>query len=297
MNNENLKFDDDLKKNNVMLIGQSEIQKIKPFIGEGKFGKVYKGIYNNTTVAIKKMVFEEKIDSSENRDEIISEIKNLGAAVCENVPKFYGIWRGLNGKNYHLIFEFIIGEPLSNLVKSLTYDEKIYIIYQIAEIVNFLHLKKLFHRDIKPDNIMVNIESKKIKLIDFGTAKLATKTVTFTARAVGTTIYMAPDFFDVDENNDDDKPISNSPKVDVWSIGCMISELLSGITPWHNLTKIENKVEAYLIKKTPFPIPKEIKEKYPEFHELIQNCTKINPNDRCTTDDIIKFLAPLIKLK
>ena len=37
------------------------------------------------------MVFEEKIDSSENRDEIISEIKNLGAAVCENVPKFYGI--------------------------------------------------------------------------------------------------------------------------------------------------------------------------------------------------------------
>ena len=44
-------------------------------------------------------------------------------------------------------------------------------------------------------------ENNHLKLIDFGTAKLATKTVTFTSKAVGTTIYMAPDFFDVDESH------------------------------------------------------------------------------------------------
>ena len=195
MINEKLQFDEDLKINNVNLLGQNEIKKIQPFIGEGKFGKVYNGVYNNTFEAIKKMVFEE---CNENRDEIISEIKNLQAAICEKVPKFYGVWRGETGKNYHLIFEFIVGEPLSNLIKNLTLEEKIYILYKTAEVVRFLHHKKLYHRDIKPDNIMVNLKTKAIKLIDFGTAKLASKTVAFTKNASGTTIYMAPEFWDVD---------------------------------------------------------------------------------------------------
>jgi len=142
---------------------------------------------------------------------------------------------------------------------------------------------------------MVNTETKNIKLIDFGTAKIATKTVTFTAKAVGTTFYMAPDFFDFDEDNDSDKPIQNSYKVDVWSIGCMISEMLSGVYPWHNLSKSENKVEAFLIKKTPFPIPKEINEKFPQFLEIIERCTKVNAEERCSTEDIMNVLAPMLK--
>jgi len=180
-------------------------------------------------------------------------------------------------------------------MQNLTTEQKILILYQTCDIVNVLHKRKLYHRDIKPENIMVNAEANNIKLIDFGTAKLATKTVTFTAKAVGTTFYMAPDFFDFDDNDESDKPISNSYKVDVWSIGCMMSEMLSGVYPWHNLTKIESKVEAFLIKKTPFPIPKEIDEKFPQFKEIIQNCLKSKSEERCSTDEIVKFLATQIK--
>jgi len=242
------------------------------------------------------MIFESL--EPETVNEIIVEIKNLQVAVIESnhVPKFFGVWKGKAGKHYHLIFEFIEGLPLRDIMGSLTLEEKLSILYQTCDIINVLHKRKLYHRDIKPENIMVNPETKNIKLIDFGTAKLATKTVTFTAKAVGTTFYMAPDFFDFDENEDNDKPISNSYKVDIWSIGCMMSEMLSGVYPWHNVTKLESKVEACLIKKTPFPIPKEITDKFPEYKEIIQNCLKISSEDRCSTDEIMKFLATKIKI-
>jgi len=101
---------------------------------------------------------------------------------------------------------------------------------------------------------------------------------------------MAPDNFEVDEETESDKPISNTPKLDIWSLGCMISELLSGIYPWFNLTKQENKVETYLIKKHAFPIPKEIDAKYPEYKPIIESCTKLNPIERSSADDVIDFL-------
>jgi len=131
-----------------------------------------------------------------------------------------------------------------------------------------------------------------VKLIDFGTVKLATKTVTFTKKAVGTTFYMAPDFFDYNEEDESEKPISNTSKVDVWSIGCMMSEMVSGVYPWSNMTKSENKVEAALIKGSAFPIPKEVVEPY---KEMIQRCLKTKCEERCTMEDIMKFLEPIVK--
>jgi len=288
-------LEDELKKNNVTLIPAEEIEKFKPEIGEGKFGKVFKGKYKGLNVAIKKMMFDNL--NQENLNELIVEIKNLLVAAQESnhVPTFHGVWKGKNGKHYHLIFEFIEGLPLRNVMKDLSYEDKIWVMYQICEIVNLLHKKKLYHRDLKPENIMMNMQTKNIKLIDFGTAKIATKTVTFTSKAVGTTFYMAPDYFDFEEDNDDDKPIQNTGKVDVWSLGCMISEMLSGIFPWTNVTKNEGKIEAMLIKKTPFPIPKEINEKFPQFKDIIEKCTKPNAKERCTVDDVMTFLTPLVK--
>jgi len=239
------------------------------------------------------MIFEQ-IDE-ESVQEIITEIKNLQYAVCPEVPKFYGIWKGAKGVHYHLIFEYVEGKTLRDILEKLTFDEKIKILYQTSEVVCFLHNKKLFHRDIKPENIMVNPDTYIIKLIDFGTAKLASKTVTFTSKAVGTTYYMAPDYFDFDDNDESDKPISYSLKVDVWSIGCMISELLSGVYPWFNLTKSENKVEAHLIKKSPFPIPKEIDANYPAFKPLLEKCLNVNADARCDCEEILAFLKPYLK--
>jgi len=285
----------ELIANNVLVINPDEIDKVKPHIGEGKFGKVFKGTFKGTPVAIKKMMFETLDEATVN--EVIGEIKNLLVASAESihVPCFYGVWKGLKNKHYHLVFEYIEGSNLRDVMAVLSFEEKLSVLFQTCEIVNILHKRKLYHRDIKPENIMINMTTKNIKLIDFGTAKIASKTVTFTSKAVGTTFYMAPDFFDFDESEESDKPIQNSYKVDVWSLGCMMSEMVSGVYPWFNVTKSENKVEAYLIKKTPFPIPPIINEKHPEFKDIIERCTKPNREERCSTEDIMAFLSPLVK--
>jgi len=286
-------LDAEILRQNITVLGKDEVVKIKPFIGEGKFGKVYKGVCKGDNIALKKMIFDS-IDE-DTLDEIITEIKNLQYAVCPEVPKFYGVWKGKKQIHYHLVFEFIEGKTLREVIHILTFEEKIKIIYQTAEVMGFLHKRKLYHRDIKPENIMILPDMKTVKLIDFGTAKLASKTITYTSKAIGTTFYMAPDYFDFDEESESDKPISYNHKVYIWSIGCMISEILTGIYPWFNVTKNENKVEAHLIKKSPFPIPKEIDEKYPQFKPLIENCLKIKPDERYECDQIMAFLIPFMQ--
>jgi len=143
-------LDDELKANNVNIIPTPDLEKIKPPIGEGKFGLVFKGNYKGNPVAIKKMIFEQL--DKDVIAEVIGEIKNLQVAVLESthVPKFYGVWRGKKGNHYNLIFEFIEGRPLREMMDILTFDEKVLILYQTCEIVNVLHKRKLYHRDIKP---------------------------------------------------------------------------------------------------------------------------------------------------
>lgn len=81
----------------------------KPKIGKGKFGKVNKATYGNRVVALKKMIFSEL---EENKKAIIKEIFNLRFAECEQIPKFYGLWKGKKGKRYHLVFDFLEGNTL-----------------------------------------------------------------------------------------------------------------------------------------------------------------------------------------
>ena len=140
---------------------------------------------------------------------------------------------------------------------------------------------------------MVSQDRMKIKLIDFSTARLDKHTITYTSTAIGNSFYMAPDYYDFDEddkNMDLEKNIRISCKVDVWSVGCIISELLSGIFPWHNVTKNESKVEASLIQKKPFPIPIEIDKNYPEYKAMLQRCLEPNSDERGTCEDVRVFL-------
>jgi serine/threonine protein kinase len=288
-------FNEEFKKNNIPIIPENDIIRVKPFLGEGKFGKVYSGNYHEKKVAIKKMMFDT-LDLNAIT-EVITEIKNLNFADCVQVPKFFGIWKGgSKKKHFALVFEFIEGCPLRILItqNKLNNDEKISILIQVGEVMSFIHKKKLLHRDIKPENIMVD-NDKKVKLIDFGTAKIAEKTISYTSKATGTTFYMAPDNFEVDVENETDKPIQNTPKIDVWSLGCLISEMITGVYPWMNLTKNEQKVESYLIKKHAFPIPKEVDTLCPNIRPIIVKCTQVDPNLRCTADEAVEDLKALIK--
>ena len=96
------KFEEELIKINCPIISENEITKEK-VIGEGAFGKVYKGHYNNLEIAIKKIKLIEK--APEIYSNLVNEIKVIKKADTPEVPKFYGLTKK-NGY-YRLITEFI----------------------------------------------------------------------------------------------------------------------------------------------------------------------------------------------
>ena len=95
---------------------------------------------------------------------------------------------------------------------------------QIVMALGHLHNRGYIHRDLKLENIMVQ-ENGYVKLIDFGLSKFLKRDI-YTWTKAGTANYMAPELFDADNNHKHDK------NVDWWSLGCLMYELVVGLTPF-----------------------------------------------------------------
>lgn len=290
-------FDKSLQDNGVIIIQDGQISKIKPAIGEGGFGKVYRGKYLDYDVAIKKIKLED-VDSDEKSkvyDDIMNEIKVIQKADHPCIPKFYGIWK--NKGLYHLIFEFVEGKSLKNAYEKMDKRTKLEILRDILLILKDFHKKKLIHRDIKPDNIMIDLTNKP-RLIDFGVSKIAQKTVTYTSVQIGTAPYMAPEMYDIDDTDQlNTKPIPVSTYSDIWSFGCMISEIFSGIKPW-NKKKDAPINDFYIAKclyqKAKFPIPSDIDE---DVKKLINSALSYEIDERPSAEQLHDLIVNLLNEK
>jgi serine/threonine protein kinase len=279
----------------VSLINNDDIIKIKPAIGKGAFGKVYKGHFKEFTVAIKKIQFKpDTYDSKDALDDILKEIGAVRYVQMEGIPKFYGLWKDLKKDCFSLLFEFIPGQNLSNCYKTLSSKQKFEVLLQFTCILEQIHKKHLIHRDIKPSNIMISNDLK-VTLIDFGTSKISTRTITNTGSQSGTVRYSPPEVYDLDENCKTDKPISVSVKIDIWATGCMIAELFSGLVPWIKVVKNEMILRKKLMEKVKFPIPDEIKkleekEKF-EVIDIISKCCDIDPIKRPNATELKEMIV------
>ncbi len=291
-------FEEEILKIGSKIIPESEITR-EYVIGEGAFGKVYKGKYLENSVAIKKIKLKEK--TQEIFDSLLNEIKVIKKADNNNIPKFFGIMKRKN--HYNLIFEFISGKTLKDLYSNMNDKEKISVLYDLSEILEQFHSKQLIHRDIKPGNIMIN-DDKKVKLIDFGISKIASHTSTFTRAQIGTILYMSPEQFqiDLDKFSDPDiedvKPVPISIKSDIWSFGVMTSEIFSGIKPYHNISKkytpSEQMITRRLIGNKPFPIPDALSS---DIREIVERATVVNPEQRANMNEIRERFRKLMEIR
>jgi serine/threonine protein kinase len=298
--NFNSQLETELINNKINIITEEEIVRGDP-IGKGAFGEVFKGTYKEYQVAIKELIFnvgDENFDAAQKIKEIVNEINIIILAKHDNVPIFYGIWKRQSKLN--LIFEFIEGSMLLDFYKKITSDEKVQLLIQLTKIIEFMHSKKLIHRDIKPGNVMIKESENKVYLIDFGTSKIAKNTKTMTAAPSGTVAYLPPEAFEVDMNveSEDGKILEITPKYDIWSMGCMISEIFSEIIPWSNKVKNNLGIQNKLIIKTPFPIPSGGKsKKIPQpIIDIINKCVEINVNNRCSATQLLEMLQNVGKL-
>jgi serine/threonine protein kinase len=264
------------------LIPADDIKLIKS-IGEGAEGKVYLAEYNSQKVAVKvitdldKKCFEQELS-------ILTKVSH------KNIPKFRGL---VSDKCCALVMDFIQGGTLADLdLKTVSEKNKIAIIKQLAEVLEYLHFNKLIHRDLKPENIMLDVGCN-LYLIDFGISKVINEcSYETTTRAKGTMLYLAPESLDCVGYSDEEDIMSViTTQVDVWGYGCIVSYLFSGFLPWTNKYK-EEFVQNELIQKTKFPVPENLDNDV--ICKIVTICTEISPDARSSIKQVKDYL---IKLK
>ncbi len=195
-------------------------------IGDGGFGEVFKALdtEKNRHVALKVlhqglMSDMSFINKAANEAHLIEKLNH------PNIVKVYEVDQ-VSGRLY-IAMEYIDGQPLSKVMavnKNLTVQQKLNIITQIASALDATHAKKIVHRDVKPDNILVD-NSGNIHLVDFGLAHAALSSIGQSSKSVGmgTAKYMSPE---------QAMGSSSGPAADIYSLGIIAYELFTGKTPF-----------------------------------------------------------------
>jgi len=135
------------------------------------------------------------------------------------------------GEELWVVMEYMSGGSLYDLLKlyasgfRFTESEVAYVIRETLEALAYLHSMKRIHRDIKVDNILFGKEGT-IKLADFGTAVQLTISHLKRTTLAGTPYYMAPELI---------QRLPYSEKVDVWSIGITVVEMVQGEPPYYDM--------------------------------------------------------------
>lgn len=256
-------------------------------IGQGAQSKVYEGYYNRNHCAIKIL---QNVDYKS----FMSELVILSHLNHPSIPKFYGIV--YDDKNISIVTEYIKGETLDNLkFFDLNYNTKMKIIKDLGNVLEYMHVNHMIHRDLKPGNIIID-NNYHIHLIDFGISKICANKKNVMTSTKGTLNYLAPESFEVKNLTENEEVISIvTPKVDVWAFGCLISYIFSGEIPWQNELNGNNSISYYkdLVNQKNFPIPASISE-MPKICELIKLCTIIDENRRISmtkvNDILFKYL-------
>ena len=136
-------------------------------LGEGSFGRIYEGVYNQEHFALK---FED-IDSNSNLLE--SEANIMNYLKGPNIPAVRSY--GSSGK-YNILIMQLMGKSLEDLInikKTFPLKTVCLVGYQMITVLEYIHNKHIVHRDLKPDNFVVGLNelAKYLYLLDFGLAK------------------------------------------------------------------------------------------------------------------------------
>ncbi len=232
-------------------LGRYEIMKQ---LGKGAMGTVYLGQDPriNRTTAIKTVKFSEDFDEDEAREmkaKFFREAESAGTLSHPNIVTIYDA--GEEQDLAYIAMEYLEGDDLDKYTKKknlLPMRRVIDYIADIAEGLDYAHQKGIVHRDIKPANIML-IKGNKIKITDFGIARITASSQTKTGIIKGTPYYMSPEQIT-------GKKVDG--RSDIFSLGTMMFQLLTGEVPFKGSSPAEL---MHKILNEPHPNPQQINPK------------------------------------
>ncbi|MFQ6628177.1 hypothetical protein Gotur_006689 [Gossypium turneri] len=292
--------------------GEGSRYRIEEVIGKGSYGVVCSAYDTHTgeKVAIKKIndIFEHVSDATR----ILREIKLLRLLRHPDIVEIKHILLPPSRREFkdiYVVFE-LMESDLHQVIKAnddLTPEHYQFFLYQLLRGLKYIHTANVFHRDLKPKNILANADCK-LKICDFGLARVAfndTPTAIFWTDYVATRWYRAPElcgsFFS-----------KYTPAIDIWSIGCIFAELLTGkpLFPGKNvvhqldlmtdllgtpsaeaIARVRNeKARRYLSsmrKKKPIPLSHKFPNADPLAVRLLERMLAFEPKDRPSAEEAL----------
>ncbi|XP_010554815.1 PREDICTED: mitogen-activated protein kinase 20-like [Tarenaya hassleriana] len=292
--------------------GDANRFEIQEVIGKGSYGVVCsaRDTLTGEKVAIKKIhnIFEHISDAAR----ILREIKLLRLLKHPDIVEIKHIMLSPSRREFKDIFVVfeLMESDLHQVIKAnddLTREHYQFFLYQLLRALKYMHTANVYHRDLKPKNILANANCK-LKICDFGLARVAfsdTPTTVFWTDYVATRWYRAPELCGSFYSK-------YTPAIDIWSIGCIFAEVLTGkpIFPGKNvvhqldlmtdllgtpsldtISSVRNeKARKYLIsmrKKPPIPFAQKFPNADPLALKLLERLLAFDSKDRPTAEEAL----------
>jgi len=204
---------------------------VEKHLGRGGMGDVFlvRDTVINRKAALKTIRADAGLDAKhiiEMRQRFYREAQTAGRLAHPNIVTVYDVGEEL-GMSY-IVMEFVEGSTLTQMMNKqrLSVPQIKHVVFHAAVGLDYAHQNGVFHRDVKPDNIMVT-RTDAVKVMDFGIARIADSDLTKTGSVMGTPSYMSPEQFS-------GKKIDS--RSDIFSLGVILYELLTGKKPFHGDT-------------------------------------------------------------
>ncbi|MBX3674208.1 MAG: protein kinase [Burkholderiales bacterium] len=205
-------------------IGKYAIQAI---LGKGATGLVYRGFDPGIKRPVALKVITKSLLDPADLEYVISRFRHEAEAVGRLThPRIAAIYDFIETDEIAcIVMELVNGKSLAHHLKEVTqygFKDTWEIVRQILDGLAYSHGQGVIHRDLKPGNVLINDDGR-IKITDFGVARIDTSTLTVMGDIVGTPHYMAPEQFGGQEA---------TPRTDLYQVGVMLYELLTGTRPF-----------------------------------------------------------------
>ena len=233
-------------------------------IGTGGMADVYKAKCHklNRYVAIKVMKSEFSQDKT-FVSKFWAEAQSAAGLTNPNVVNVYDV--GVENGIYYIVMELVEGVTLKKYIEKrgkLPYKEAVSIAIQVANGMDAAHKHNIVHRDIKPQNIIISKEGK-VKVTDFGIAKVASTATINTSASMGSVHYISPE---------QARGGYSDERSDIYSLGITLFEMLTGTVPFDGDTAVSVAVQH--IQDT-IPAPSQLVEGIPvSVDKIVLKCTQ-----------------------